>query len=85
MIAKVRIAPVERWCERQRARAAEYPDVNFTGLGVRILTETYTKSDFCDGRVWVHEPSSVNEFRALIGKEPKYDTSYICSHMVELD
>jgi hypothetical protein len=92
VIARVRIAPVERWCEGSRngihiddglPLITLYP----AGFEVRILTET-CRTNFnthCKGLAWRVEANSVNEIRALTGRPPINYVTTFCEHMLEMD
>jgi len=86
MIAKVRIAPVEKWCELYRNRTNVQPYAR-PGTEVPIITESMTvdppfllliKHDF-GSRWWMLAP----EFVAATGRQAHQ--CWICEHMLEID
>jgi hypothetical protein len=85
MIARVRIAPIERWCPSglslERGLAKHGPIV------VDIITESMTDGYRCNGRMWEITPDSANKIRALNGKPPDQPgvRRGLCEHMLELD
>lgn len=93
MIAKVRIAPVERWCpEYVHGWASRgHNPLTVVGMEVRIIVSTMKKAEFyggippCTGREWQVEQSSANEIRAVLGQPPINNKTWICEHMLELD
>ena len=89
MIVKVRIAPVEQWCEPSRTYGIKRgaPEV---GLEVEIETKTMhnaeTRSEDCNGRFWYLTPESGRRIRALVGWPIQQGEIYtICEHMLEMD
>lgn len=83
MIAKVKLAPMEHWCEEAKARFSgnESPE----NLTMGILPHTMKQSQWCDGRVWQHDSASVNEAREKVGLEPVENPRWACEHMLEMD
>lgn len=88
MIATVRIAPVEQWCEfhtkhfrdaRQRKICESLP-----GLEVEIYTETMRMSitPLCLGKLWDTTKKTDEKLRAK-GCRPQ--GLGICEHMLEMD
>ena len=89
MIARVRIAPVEHWCEPSRSSGIERgaPEV---GMTVEIDTSTMHmpegKTEDCNGRFWDITPSSGKKLRAIVGWEWRpYEVYTVCEHMLEMD
>jgi len=87
MIARVRIAPVERWCDE--ARAGNVPDsATVAGNEILIFTESCRLRFVwrCGGKEWKVEDDSSKRFREAIGKQyvPGIH-SWICEHMLEMD
>jgi hypothetical protein len=89
-IAKVRISPVERWCESQKLAALHFPQemALFVGQSVRIDTESMTTeqpSVFCGkpcgGRWWV----LTEDCRKEVRKSGVDVGEGICEHMLEMD
>lgn len=88
MIARVRIAPVERWCEGIKTMTAGYgpiPD-DYAGKMTEIHPESMGKSDWCEGKSWriKQEIVRVNRTKYCNGVEAE-SPGYICEHMLELD
>jgi hypothetical protein len=84
MIAMVRIAPLERWCEFYRKNP---PAVLFPGMMVPIVTESCAVDPPCLN-LSGHEPGSrwwqfPPEFVAEHHRPPWHDR--ICEHMLEMD
>ena len=88
MIAKVRIAPIERWCAKPN-----YPITNVVGAFVEIDTERMTQNismhddsgKYCSGRQWPVLRESANTLRALFGQPPHPSEVWLCEHMLEMD
>jgi hypothetical protein len=64
MIAKVRMAPVEQYCNYERDKRALFPEVNYnaaTGFEVKIETASMEicKIKGCNGKVWLVLPESL--------------------------
>jgi hypothetical protein len=85
MIAKVRIAPVERWCAESQEIQGYRTD--FPGRQVEIRTETMTIHEACGARWWSVTNKCANELRALGGKTPlvEDDERGMCETMLEMD
>ncbi len=86
MLAKVRIAPVERWC------AGSICDIEEGDLGTRIQnltapidTLSMSQSTFCDGRVWRLNHEWINRTRNEFGLAPTQIPRWACEHMLEMD
>jgi hypothetical protein len=86
VIARVRIAPVERWCEGLRESAKDY-DVKNLGVGreVEIITETMHRWSYCEGHAWKLTLKSSNELREANGQQKHYSQATACEHMLEMD
>jgi hypothetical protein len=84
VIAKVRIAPVERWCETVKREIPQRYRYGYNGE-ISILTETMGHWDKCDGRRWQLEPKSVNQLREKAGFAPTDEPRFVCEHMLEMD
>jgi hypothetical protein len=88
MIARIRIAPVEQWCEAvKNGMQKQFLRVNCQSLvGSTIEIETTTmiisKRPGCGGRLWRITDSSVKQHEEKIGYTP---TQYICEHVAEMD
>ena len=83
MIARVRIAPVERWCEDAKKNSGH----DLAGRSIRIITESMFQDNACKGKAWV-EPREDSLIRAQeindldVFRGMYY---YICEHMLEMD
>jgi hypothetical protein len=91
MIAKVRIAPVERWCPVNLEDLEKSPEGRkLVGMEVEILTETMMRIGDCqkfgvvDGSMtWRLSKRSVEELRGIV---PELDADVrFCEHMLEMD
>ena len=92
MIATVRIAPVDRWCEPMKQIAASLTQPPAIGATIKIDTESLQKGKpkvFCDGRCWlvVDVPS---QYAAIDAETGELCASYglgpnwVCEHVLEL-
>jgi hypothetical protein len=81
-IARVKIAPVEHWCQmaQESAERTGYlpPDVP-----IEILTETMHQWERCDGRVWQITQKTVDLLRHDL--PPSTKPKFMCEHMLEMD
>jgi len=91
-IAKVKIAPVERWCKAVRDGMVDYPEANGqaneVGMAVAIKTETMRHgSPDCAGREWELTEESLNALIQRTGADSECWTKpcFICEHMLEMD
>jgi len=87
MIAKVRIAPIERWCRISRA---EHDYHCVVGLWVEIFTDSMRKPGReagieCDGRIWKMTDNSDKLWCDTLGVLIPGGDAWICEHMLELD
>lgn len=74
MIVKVKIAPLEYWCERALRHAEEDPLLKeWVGQEVEILTETMHVQD---GERYWHYAKAPN---------PLYNGYRTCEHVLEMD
>lgn len=86
MIARVRIAPVERWCRKNKELLEENPQLaERPGQFILIDTGTMDSSEFCDGRVWQVESNHAREARDKLGFTSEYPAYFACEHMLEMD
>jgi hypothetical protein len=86
MTAKVRIAPVERWCEH--ARRGEELDVcrKLVGLVVEILPSSMGVDERCPGaRVWLITDESRDRLFAAVDRIVIPVPWRLCEHMLEMD
>lgn len=88
MIATVRIAPVERWCEGALQYVASYSNYAvLAGMQVEILTESMKREEFSNSpckRSWEVSEKSDREICEIL------DLDYtpggrICEGMLEMD
>lgn len=87
MIAKVRIAPVERWCSESANYAARHPEtLKICGAEVEIIPTSMAILP-CGGkglsRYWNLSDSSDATLDALTGKH--HHGTRLCEHMLEMD
>jgi hypothetical protein len=92
VIATVRIAPVEHWCEVSKGYALRRMPCAEVGLQVEIITTTMHKGEpgaqeDCDGRFWDLTRESATRLRQAIGfPDPgANDIFTLCEHMLEMD
>jgi hypothetical protein len=94
MIATVRIAPVERWCEEVKRTLSIFPALaNIVGMPVGILTETMSETNCYQGepaREWELAPESNRALDEATGTfeddaEHLQCGFRICEHMLEMD
>jgi hypothetical protein len=94
VIATVRIAPVERWCEPMKAQMRDFPQYNYSvlvGLPIQIRPASMRiAADYCGGKGWVVEWDSVKVMDSLQGytgrRAPKKGKEYrACEHFLEMD
>jgi hypothetical protein len=85
VIAKVRIAPVERWCEKGSHRLINYPEAYVPGTLVGVHTESMTSWVNCNGRVWLLTLEDSNRIRESCGLGPTDIAGGLCEHMLEMD
>jgi hypothetical protein len=93
MITRVRVAPVERWCENSRMLALKRPQPNpEVGLEVEIISESMHMAGFdeegnCGGRYWDLTNKSANELMVRVSGPPvsRFKILTICEHQLEMD
>ena len=85
MIARVRIAPLEHWCEGVRElKATNY--ARLPGTPVEIYIHKLDKWAHCDGRVWVithksaEKCAEICDYHGELNHKPGF-----CEHMLEMD
>lgn len=88
MIAKVRIAPMERWCDLNRAKIDEYPDMaKWAGLWIEIEPGSmYVESGHKHWdltREWYEKLWKIGRLPKWHLKE--FTCTSICEHMLEMD
>ena len=87
MIAKVRIAPVERWCDAVKDGVSRYAPraIESVGLEVQIDTATMHQSEHCGGKAWKGKsPKGWTAFDLNNGESVGRDLK-LCEHVLELD
>jgi hypothetical protein len=90
MIARVKIAPVEQWCEAAKKDGLNrYPGgVRCVGQPAEIETlslNTYRGKSSCGGRLWALTPRSARHLTELSGAAEWFDETFVCEHMLEMD
>jgi hypothetical protein len=86
MNAKVKIAPIEQWCEMHREQAKLNPDMRrLVGLEITILPESMVQKE--GGRSWTLTRESYLLMAAAcgLGDPERFHTGTICEHMLEMD
>lgn len=82
MIATVKIAPFERWCDYAKESAGEERPELRCGCLVRIRIDYVRQAADCGGKVWNIEETSHAE---LFPHMPRHSGYGICEHMLEMD
>ena len=86
MIVKVKIAPVEHWCDWAKSNSTPFERNAIVGKMAEIFTESCSHSLYCDGRLWHQTQVNVNELRKLFNRAPLLsDDRWLCEHMLEMD
>jgi hypothetical protein len=86
MIARVRIAPVERWCPYQLSTGCERSRAESVGMIMPIYTESMRPGTHCDGKAWKVHEETVDQIREQLGiVDWKPDETWVCEHMLEMD
>ena len=95
MIARVRIAPVEHWCDGMKRDSAAYPTRSeLPGMTVDILTETMVEGDEiantispvpCGGKKWKLDWESQKKIDLIIHGHPQSCAAWWCEHVLEMD
>ena len=87
MIAKVRIAPVDRWCTW--ANPDRIPEAaTLVGMEIEIETSSMFRDYFLhpESRLWLlTEASKRRIFESLPGRATPDSRWLICEHMLEMD
>jgi hypothetical protein len=85
-VARVRIAPVERWCHEGQNYVARNPQVGLIA-GQEVEIDTASMSfGFCDGiksRDWRLSDESDAKLDAIVGDH--HHGARLCEHMLEMD
>ena len=94
-IARVRIAPIEQWCDGMKRDSAPHPrHVELPGMTVGILTETMVEGDQiantlppipCAGKKWKLDSESQKQIDIIIYGHPLSFPAWWCEHLLELD
>ena len=87
MIAKVRIAPIERWCESsRRGLSPKVPRHEIENFFVLIDTDSMGPSGDCEGNSWLVEEQQATDTRSRHGLNLAPPTRFrVCEHMLEMD
>ena len=81
MITRLRIAPVERWCEETSPRR----DDGEVGLQVEIETTSMRTGRGCSGRSWLMTERSSEMLSRISKTTYSHERIWICEHMLEMD
>lgn len=85
-IARVRIAPVDRWCRHNVDLINENPQIaERSGQFILIDTSWVDASEFCDGKVWKVETQHAIETREKLGFTNYCPEYFVCEHILEMD
>ena len=85
MIAKVRIAPLEHWCEGALAGQDIENCKRIVGQLLEIETTSLTGSYWCQGKAW-NATDYIEKLREQIGSSNIGDPGRLaCEHMLEMD
>lgn len=79
MIARVRIAHVDRWCPESE------PGHKEVGLWVEIIIESMGTSRYCSGRKWLLTEESKRRLYQRTGMPLPSGPVSLCEHMLEMD
>ena len=86
MIARVRIAPVERWCPFMLDCLTNAPEIaSAQGTLIAIHADSMTDSDKCGGRAWMVAKEEAIKIREQFGVDSPSPSYYVCEHMLEMD
>jgi hypothetical protein len=88
VIARVRIASAERWCDHVKSKVVEnnFTPSKYEGRPVDIIVESMkVGAAYCDGKAWLVPSEVADELRASDGKAPRQIERWICEHMLEMD
>jgi hypothetical protein len=87
LIATVRIAPVERWCEKAFSQCIKYgfTPTKYVGLEIAIIPSSMLGGAFgCNGKAWMVPAEEANRIRSIEQDGTKMDR-WVCEHMLEMD
>ena len=91
MITKVRIAPVEQWCDRAKENLERNPAIaNTIGIEIEIETQTFENKavdDFCSGPWWALTRESSAHVYELVERPEFIENTrlHLCRHVLEMD
>jgi hypothetical protein len=86
VITKVRIAPLERWCEAAKQfLSPKVPRESIAGYVVAIETESMLPSCDCNGKSWLVEREVALDSRRHFDINTTEERYRVCEHMLELD
>jgi hypothetical protein len=89
MIAQVKIAPVELWCQSGKDYVKKHPEwAKIAGLPVSIIVESMKveESSICSGRCWIVPNEVAQPMFELYGRDfDPFLPTQICEHMLEMD
>lgn len=86
MIAKVKIAPIDRWCAGALQKLSEKPAHRLlVGQECEIDTEKMTLSPVCFGRAGQLRPESIKKLSEITGMKPIGPVGAFCEHFLEMD
>jgi len=82
-VARVRIAPVERWCDEAKSHCG----IDLQGREVPIHTSPVTANRVfrCGGKEWIVEKNWSIQRDIEIGDTRPYIPAFVCEHMLEMD
>lgn len=90
MISRVRIAPIEQWCQEKLTNLERNPaGAKFVGVEVEILTDSMVV-DVEHGKKWLLTAESVQRLHDIARTPMEVRMSLsagalICEHMLEMD
>jgi hypothetical protein len=90
MIARVRIAPIEQWCDMLRKASDGHPAQHLLpGREVEIDTQSMRSGAFipdtCEGRKWKLSNESQDTIDITIHGHTMRTAAWFCEHMLEMD
>lgn len=89
MIAKVRIAPVEQWCEGLRDNAKSLPELQqLCGMPIEIEPDSMkveSRMHEEDCRWWRISPKTKEDLIEKVPRLADHPSRYVCEHMLEMD
>lgn len=91
MIAKVKIAPMDKWCPEAIERTKRWPNTpKVQGMEIEIetdsmLADTSSPYPVCNGRFWAMKVESVKALNQTSGRPYFPLKQWICEHMLGMD